>query len=206
MTNVRRLTSAAAVSLALVAGAGCVIQSDDPPSAQTTETTESPSSTDSNGLRSDSEVAATAAEATVRDYFRVVDELRQQPTEPLSALKGVSASGELSAQQRLIESERDKELRQVGETRIADLQVQAVNLDDTDPRAGRAPTVQVDVCWSVVDVDIVDGRGRSVVTSSRPDSGWIRFTVANYRWSSSPDDGWRVASSQDLRQKPCVAS
>jgi hypothetical protein len=139
-------------------------------------------------------------------YFRVVDELRQRPGRPLRALRGVSTSGELSAQQRLIASERDKGLRQIGDTRIAGLQVQAVNLANADPQAGEAPTVQVDVCWSVVDVDVVDGRGKSVVSPSRPDSGWIRFTVANYHWTSDPDNGWRVASSQDLRQKRCAAS
>lgn len=207
MTKRLGLISWATGTLMLAAVSACSGNDADPPSSSPSSSSSSPSeSSGSASPTSPSEAASTAAESVVRDYFLVVDELRKRPGRPLSSLRGVSTSGELSAQQRLIGSERERGLRQIGDTRIADLQVQAVNLDNADPQAGKAPTVQVDVCWSVVDVDVVDERGESVVSPSRPDSGWIRFTVANYRWSSNPDDGWRVASSQDLRQKPCAAS
>ena len=192
-------------TLMLAAVSACSGNDADPPSSSQSSSSSLSESPTSASPTSPSEAASTAAESVVRDYFLVVDDLRQRPGRPLSTLRAVSTSGELSAQQRLIGSERERGLRQIGDTRIADLQVQAINLD-ADPQAGKAPTVQVDVCWSVVDVDVVDARGESVVSPSRPDSGWIRFTVANYRWSSNPDDGWRVASSQDLRKKPCAAS
>ena len=193
-------------TLMLAAVSACSGNDADPPSSSQSSSSSLSESPTSASPTSPSEAASTAAESVVRDYFLVVDDLRQRPGRPLSTLRAVSTSGELSAQQRLIGSERERGLRQIGDTRIADLQVQAINLDNADPQAGKAPTVQVDVCWSVVDVDVVDARGESVVSPSRPDSGWIRFTVANYRWSSNPDDGWRVASSQDLRKKPCAAS
>lgn len=193
-------------TLMLAAVSACSGNDADPPSSSQSSSSSLSESPTSASPTSPSEAASTGAESVVRDYFLVVDDLRQRPGRPLSTLRAVSTSGELSAQQRLIGSERERGLRQIGDTRIADLQVQAINLDNADPQAGKAPTVQVDVCWSVVDVDVVDARGESVVSPSRPDSGWIRFTVANYRWSSNPDDGWRVASSQDLRKKPCAAS
>lgn len=201
------LISWATGTLMLAAVSACAgSDADPPPNSQPPSSSPSESVSTSISPSSSSEAASNAAETVVREYFLVVDELRQQPGRPLSALRDVSTSGEFSAQQRLIASERDRGLRQIGDTSIEGLQVQAVNLANADPEAGKPPTVQVDVCWSVVGVDVVDGRGKSVVSPSRPDSGWIRFTVANYRWSSNPDDGWRVASSQDLRQKPCAAS
>jgi hypothetical protein len=190
----------------LAAVSACSGSDADPPSSSQSSSSSLNESPTSASPTSPSEAASTAAASVVRMYFRVVDDLRQRPGRPLSTLRAVSTSGELSAQQRLIGSERERGLRQIGDTRIADLQVQAINLANADPQAGKAPTVQVDVCWSVVDVDVVDARGESVVSPSRPDSGWIRFTVANYHWSSNPDNGWRVASSQDLRKKPCAAS
>jgi hypothetical protein len=83
------------------------------------------------------------------------------------------------------------------------LQVQSVNLDNSDPSAGKVPTVQVDVCVDVSDVDILDKAGKSTVSQRRPDTGWTRFTVANYHWSSHPKDGWRVATGEDLKKAPC---
>ena len=71
-----------------------------------------------------------------------------------------------TAQQRLFKKERRQGLVQTGQTRIAELQVQSVDLDNSDPKAGRVPTVQVDVCYDVSDVDMVDA-GRQVDRESR---------------------------------------
>jgi hypothetical protein len=209
MTNVRSLTVAATAALLLVAGAGCAADSSssgDPPS--TTPSTSPPTSPDTSTTApaSESDAAAAAASSVVRKYFAVVDRLRQQPERSLIALKTVARSGELSAEQMLLRSERRKGLHQVGETRIAELKVQSINLDNSDPQSGTVPMAQVDVCWNVAEVDIVDQSGKSVVSPSRPDSGWIRFSAVNYHWATDPNGGWRVASSQDLEQKPCAAS
>ncbi|MGN6130454.1 MAG: hypothetical protein ACTHOK_08965 [Nocardioidaceae bacterium] len=142
----------------------------------------------------------------MRSYFSVVDDLRQHPHKPLSALSGVATSVELSADKTLLRRERTQGQRQVGDTKVRALQVQSVNLDNSDARAGKVPTVQVDVCWNVSAVDIVDKSGRSVVSPARPDRGWIRFTVANYHYRADRTGGWRVASSQDLKKTPCAAS
>ena len=81
-----------------------------------------------------------------------------------------------------------------------------MNLDNSDPQAGKVPTVQIDLCFDVTDVDVVDAQGKSVVKTDRPDTGWIRFLVSNYHWDDDPDGGWRVASSQDIERTRCDAS
>ena len=68
------------------------------------------------------------------------------------------------------------------------------------------PTVQIDVCYDVSGVDILDRDGKSVVTPDRPETGWVRYSVANYQWKERPRDGWRVASGTDLERAPCAAS
>jgi hypothetical protein len=84
--------------------------------------------------------------------------------------------------------------------------VQAVSLDNSDPSAGKVPTVTVDACWDVSNADLIDQSGKSMVSPSRANTGWTRYTVANYHWSESPSSGWRIATSQDLKQTSCAAS
>ncbi|WP_239455642.1 hypothetical protein [Nocardioides gilvus] len=81
-----------------------------------------------------------------------------------------------------------------------------MNLDNSDPAAGKVPTVVIDVCWDVSDVDVIDRDGASVVSPGRPDTGWTRYSVANYDYTDDPNGGWRVATGQDLKEEPCTAS
>jgi hypothetical protein len=135
-----------------------------------------------------------------------VDRLGREPAAPLRELTNVATSVQLSAQRNLLKQQREEGLQQTGETKIADLKVQSVNLENPNPDAGKVPTVAIDVCWNVADVDVVDNRGESTVSPSRPDTGWTRYAVANYHWNRHPDNGWRVASGQDLKRSPCSAS
>jgi hypothetical protein len=144
--------------------------------------------------------------AVVHRYFAVLDSLRQDPSEPAKQLSAVATSTQLAAQRRLLTSERSKHLHQVGRTRVADLMVQSVNLGNSDPSVGKVPTVVVDACWDVSDADLVDHNGKSAVSPTRATTGWTRYIVANYHWSENPSGGWRVATSRDLKQAPCVAS
>jgi hypothetical protein len=132
--------------------------------------------------------------------------VRQHRGIALSALSKVATSTQLSAEQHLVSGQRQEGWRQVGRTRIAEVKVQSVNLSGEKPSAGKVPTVTVDVCWDVSKVDVLDKRGRSVVKHDRADTGWTRYTVANYHWSENRSGGWRIAAGQDLRQAPCAAS
>lgn len=111
----------------------------------------------------------------------------------------------MATQQTLFKRERKQEPHQTGETKVVELEVQSVNLDNSDPQAGKVPTVQIDVCFDVSGVDVLDADGKSVVAPDRPDTGWIRYSVANYEWDSDPDGTWRVASSQNIERTPCDA-
>ena len=152
------------------------------------------------------EVAGARATDTVRNYVATIDEIAQSPTADLTKLDSVTTGSELTAERKFLKDQRDRGERQVGDTSIAQLKVQSISLDNSDPTAGKVPTVVIDVCWDVSKVDVLDRSGKSIVTSSRPDTGWTRYTVANYRYAADPSGGWRVASGQDLEQSTCAAS
>lgn len=207
--GVKAWATSAAV-LAAVAGCANSGSEADPPAptnSSAAASSSTPSSTSSGpSPSSDSEVASTSAENVVRRYFAVLDSLRQDPSTPLSRLSSVATSTQLAAQKRLLTTERDQKLHQVGTTTVAELMVQSVNLDNSDPSAGKVPMVAIDVCWDVGGADLVDRSGKSVVSPDRASTGWTRYTVANYHWEKNPTSDWRIASSQDLKQKPCAAS
>jgi len=204
MTNSRGALSLATAVLLLVAGTSCADDDGDPTDPRSNPPASSPFSS-SPTPTSPSESATAAATATVNDYYAIRNQLRRDPTQPLSRLKSVAISTELTTQQTLFKRERKQGLHQTGETKVVEVEVQSVNLDNSDPQAGKVPTVQIDVCFDVSGVDVLDADGKSVVTPDRPDTGWIRYSVANYEWDSDPDGAWRVASSQDIERTPCDA-
>lgn len=205
MTNVRRTIASAAAALLFAAASGCDDDGESPSSTAPSSSRPTPTATTS-APPTDTDIASQSATDLVREYYAVRDRLRQAPTTSLAELKSVATSTELTAQQTLFDQERERGLRQTGDTRIGDLTVQAVNLDNRDPDVGKVPVVQIDVCWDVSNVDILDADGKSVVSTDRPNTGWIRYTVANYEWATDPDGGWRVATSEDLEKSPCAAS
>lgn len=204
MENRRGWSGLATAALLLAVATACSNTSAGNPGTSPAPTVSSPSVTATPP--SDNDVATAAATKTVRDYYAVRDQLRQDPTRPLKQLTTVAISTELSAQENLFKRERRDGLHQTGDTKIADLIVQSVSLDNSDPKAGRVPVVQIDVCFDVSKVDIVDKNDSSVVIKNRPDRGWIRFSVANYKWNVEPAGAWRVASSKDVERTPCTAS
>ena len=201
-----RLISWATGTLMLAAVSACGGADPDPPAtAEPSSTSPSPSAT-SSSPSSPSDAATAAATEAVRSYFTVVDQLRSDPAADLKKLKSVATSAQLNAVTTLINRSRDEGQRQTGTTAINELKVQSVNLDNTDPKAGKVPTVVIDVCWDVSKVDVLDKSGKSIVSPDRPDTGWTRYTVANYKYAADPTGSWRVATGQDLKQTPCAAS
>ena len=207
MTTSRGARAIAAAALLLVAMTSCANDGQDPAAnASPTPSSSTPTPTATATPPSDTELASEAASATLRKYYDVRNQLRQNPGRPLSLLDQVAISTELAAQQHLFKKERKQGLHQVGATKVAELEVQSVNLDNSDPKAGKVPTVQIDLCFDVSKVDVVDADEKSVISLDRPDTGWIQFLVSNYEWETDPDAGWRVASSKDIERTPCEAS
>lgn len=208
MTTVLGFKSWATGAMVLAAVAACGSNSSDPP----TTSPASPSSTSpravttSSSPTSPSEVAAANAESVVRRYYATLDQVRQDPTVPLARLSRAENGIELNADRRLITKERQQHLRQVGSIRLVSVVVQSVSLDNSDSKGGDVPTAQVDVCWDVSAVDLVDRKGKSVVSSTRPDQGSTRYFVTNPKWITHPSDGWRVSNGQDLKLASCSGS
>jgi len=195
-------------ALVLAAVTACADSGADPgPKPSPTALSSTPTTPSSSAPpASPSDQAAADATDLVRRYFATLDEIRSSETSTLAELKTVTVSTQLTAQTKLVKEGRRRGLRQVGSTRIIQLKVQTVNLDNSHPSAGRVPTVAVDVCWDVSGADLVDENGQSVVSPDRADRGWTRYNVANYHWSEHPKSGWRIASSQDLKESPCAGS
>ena len=205
MTNVGRISLLATVTAVAIAVGGCASDGNDPAASPSPSLSSPAPTTATTTPPSDSEVASEAASAVLRKFYEVRNELRQDPSQPVTLLDDVAISTQLAAQQQLFKKERKQGLHQTGETKIAELEVQSVNLDNSDPKAGKVPTVQIDVCLDVSGVDVIDKDGKSVISPDRPDTGWIQYLVSNYQWDTDPDGGWRVASGQDIERTPCEA-
>lgn len=206
MTHLRGVIARATAVLLLVAVTSCANDGSDPAASGSPSPSSPAPTTATSTPPSETEMASAAASAALRQYYDVRNQLRQDPNQPLSLVESVAISTELAAQQNLFKRERSQGLHQVGTTEVAKLEVQSVNLDNSDPKVGKVPTIQIDLCFDVSKVDVVDANGKSVISPDRPDTGWIRFLVSNYQWDSNPEGGWRVASSQDVERKPCEAS
>jgi hypothetical protein len=194
------------VALLLVASIGCTNAAPPAPTPSATPTTtisDSPSPESTPSPTTDDEQAAAQAEALVREFYRVNDAVRSDHDIALSRLESVATSTTLDGYKRLYEQERRDGEHQTGSTAIAELEVQTVSLDNSDPDAGRVPTVVVDVCIDIRGVDILDSDDESIADPDRPETGWERQHVSNYSWDKDPDGAWRVASSETLEKKPC---
>jgi len=199
------LISMATGILVLVAVSACGDNGTDPPASPPASSSPSEPTT-SAAPTSPSDAATSEATALMRNYFSILDELRSDPQTDAGKLTTVATSTQLNAVRTLLRRQRDAGQRQTGATSVSELTVQSVNLDNSDPSAGKVPTVVIDVCWDVSKVDVLDKSGQSTVSPDRPDTGWTRYTVANYEYAADPTGGWRVATGQDLKQTPCAAS
>jgi hypothetical protein len=208
MKNRLGLTFLATGTLLLAAVSGCADNDADPAPTRPSNSspTESMEPTGTASPTSPNDAATADATAAMTDYYAVLDGLRADRASDLKKLETVAIGAQLNAVQTLVERQRDQGQRQTGTTAISELKVQSVTLDNSDPDAGKVPTVVIDVCWDVSKVDVLDKSGKSIVSPNRPDTGWTRYTVANYDYAADPSGGWRVATGQDLRQTPCAAS
>lgn len=190
--------SVGVAAVLLVAVTSCTSNNGSPANGGPTSGEPATSTTDATP-QSDSEKASETATDHVRTYFATVDLVRQDPKRPESDLDAVASSTELLAQKNLLKSQREGALHQVGETKIVEINVESISLDNP-------VTALVDVCWDVGAVDILDRSGKSVVAPERKDIGWTRLTVTNGSWETAPTNGWRVSGGSDLEREPCAGS
>lgn len=177
---------------------GCTSTANPVPSPTPTATASQPAPSPSPAT--DSELAAANAEALVREYYRGTDVVAKDPTD-LAPLDGIAAKAELQRLRAQFQQWADASWHQTGDLKVVELVTQTVTLEPSD---GSVPSAQVDVCFDVTGLDIVDPSGASQVDPGRNDRGWDRLTVTNAAYDTNPDDGWRVTGAQTLEQEPCA--
>ncbi|QAY68757.1 hypothetical protein [Xylanimonas protaetiae] len=123
----------------------------------------------------------------------------------MTDLESVATSIVLDADKREFERWRRDGWTQQGSTRLVEVDLVDVSLDNSDPSTGRVPVVQFDVCYDISSGDVVDASGNSVAPPDQPVRGWERLRVANYNWDMDPAGAWRVSSAETLEQAPCDA-
>lgn len=134
----------------------------------------------------------------MRKYVEVTDAVGQNP-KTVKELESVAISTELSVlKQNEFGQWQKKGWHQTGDTKIVGLQLTSMSLDNSAPDKGKVPTAEFQVCVDVSDVDVVDRSGKSVITDARADQWTTKYGVANYSWKTDPQNGWRVAWSEDV--------
>jgi len=195
----------AVVTVALLAVSGCTAGvADRTPTPPETTASASPPPSPSPSPTTESERAAANAEALVDEYYRVTDAVAEDPTD-LEPLKTVATSAELIRLQNTFRPWSEEGWHKTGTIQVIDRTIQSVSLDNSDPDSGVVPTVQIDVCYDVADVDVVDASGDSQVDANRPDRAWERLWVSNSDYGDDPESGWLVADRKTLEREPCAA-
>lgn len=197
-----------AVLALILALAGC--SAEDDPNAEGTPTstsTPTPTSTATKTLSPQERLEKNAkadAQATLTRYFRVLDQIGQDPEVPLSRLKKVAIGSLLLGQEARFQKWRQDGWVKTGSIEMTDMRVDELSLGNSDPAVGKVPYVVLTVCTDASDVDVVDRSGKSVVLDSRPELLTTRYSVANHSWNIDPRGGWRVESGKDQEIGSCT--
>lgn len=188
----RTTLGGAALLLAVAATTtACGGSSDDGTPPTTTTSSAAPSSTAPADPR---EQAKSDAQAMIKKYFEVTNEVGKNPKKPLNALKSVAVSSQLTILTNNQYGQwRKNGWRQTGDDRIVTMEVESVSLENSAPKKGKVPVVTVRVCDDVSKVGVVDRSGKSVVNQDRQSQYTNDYGVANYHWNADRRGGWRVA-------------
>jgi hypothetical protein len=146
--------------------------------------------------------AQASAEAVIKKYFQVTDQIGQDKTVPISRLKSVAISSELNTEQHWFKRWRSSGWTQTGDTQVTKMQVGQITLDNSNPSQGKVPAVTIDVCVDASGTKVTDRSGKQI---GHPIAlSTTRYIVANYQYKQDPAGGWRVASSEDKADSKCT--
>lgn len=191
MTTTRsrpRAIAAAAALAAVVLTSAC----NDPKPTPSTSTTTPPTTTSSRTTTTSAppltpaQKDLKAAEASVVSYWKVLDQLAANPKESLNLVATV-ARDQAAAQSRVVLSTyQAKGWTQVGESVVVSSRA--------NTKDGKSFVVAA--CVDVSKVNLVDAKGKSVVTPGRPDRQQYAYTV------EKAPQGFFV-TVDTLKGKPC---
>lgn len=168
-----------------------------PPPQQSHSATPEPSPTGSTATPgSRTEKSTREVLALVKKYFAVDEAVATDQTTPLKRYNEVAAGDYATELQRGAQAMRAKGYRVKGKTRPSTPELKDLNLA---PAKRKPATARVAVCVDVRDVDVVDKRGKSVVSATRADAynEVLRLERKSY--------GWRVVDASDTEASTCDA-
>ena len=138
------------------------------------------------------DLAAAEAEERYREFIRVDDQIARGSYANPELYETVAINPERA--QRILEAREFAGARVTGETRIASLVVESVQLP-TDPAEN--PEVRLLACLDVTDIQAVDANGTSLVSPDRLDRIASRVLLQKFEpgdFAQAPDrSGWFVA-------------
>ena len=153
-----------------------------PSPSSTAAPTSSPSTTPSPKPTSKTDEVTTA----VSKYHRVLDELGQKPPrDPYKKLFTVTRDEEFDMWQDVMIQQSFAGERQVGGTKVMFVKHGKITKKDGQRR------VVAEVCVDVSGVDMLDKKGKSVISKDRPDR------AAEKLWMVAEDGSWYVYKSRD---------
>ncbi len=204
MRKKRLQTAALVIASAALTAAGCSNSAAQPtptPSTTTAATTTAATPSD---------LAIDQAKKEITAYYKVSDQLSQNPTGSLAAINSVAAGDEVAGLTTLAQGMAKRGIHTVGDTTITSLTASDASITKSDAE------VAADVCYDVSKVQGIDAQGaplpRQTMQAGAPDGSdkiitvpWrdrrlAHFIVHNSTW---PDpSGWRVTKAE-MRNATC---
>jgi hypothetical protein len=196
-TNRRVIAGAGFVTLLAAAGIVAIVTSGGKSHKPQTHVSTSPTVAPSQQTPED--LAVLSAEGRYREFLRVRDEVGQAGYRSSAPFDAVAVSPERTVQEISVRKARG--LREVGSTSVVSIKVLSVDLS---PAAGSYPAVILKACIDVSGVDVLDGRGKSVVSPTRVPRS--RSTVTMYKYAKGTRGavagGWFVFQATS-KGEPC---
>lgn len=185
-----RLTAAAGIAAFALLISSCGGQDDpvaQPAPSSAAPTTSAPTSASVVPVSAEDQAVAEATEA-VEALYAAVDRINADPnSDPDPELREVSSGDAYLGQIRMAVQMKARGLTQIGNARVVDATPFSIDLmTDTAANPPKFPTVVIDACLDVSDVNVVDAEGQSVVPAERLDQTTARLDVVQF------DFGWRV--------------
>jgi hypothetical protein len=199
----RRLTAAAGIAAFALLVSSCGGQDDPvaepaPTSSSAAPTTSAPTSSSIVPVSAEDQAVAEAT-SLVKEYYAGIDRINADPNSDANDLRDVTANEAFDLESRTALQMKARGLTQIGNVRVLDVSPFSIDLSsDSTTNPPKYPTIVMDTCIDVSDVNVVDAEGKSVVSSTRPPQSAARIDLVQF------DFGWRVNTIQSAGQ-PCTA-
>lgn len=173
------------------------------PSPSSTSTSPKPTTTTATPTQSPEEAAIAAAKAKIPEYNAMADaSLKDTKNFSIEQFKTVAISSALDDLNNRFSAVATQGYTQVGDAQVVSMGNPRVDLKlDLKKSPPDVPTVQMDVCFDVSKVNLVDASGKSVIPADRKPRQLWRVGVSNYEYPNP--DRWRVSFTDTQGGKTC---